>query len=137
MLKKVTPLKIPERRCRSVCFGDRCSATEYAFILLFYIPLKNCPNCRNSDFLHLATNRPISAFIRFRILSRLLVLKPTQGECGENTVVILYLITLPFITSKLHSVYDSPYSLTSRFRISNIDCSILREDNLISSLKVS
>lgn len=46
-------------------------------------------------------------------------------------------IDLPFITSKLHSVYDSPYSLTSRFRISNIDCSILRGDNLISSLNVS
>ena len=48
-----------------------------------------------------------------------------------------YLIILPFITSKLQSVYDSPYSLTSRFKTSNIACSILRGDNLISSLKVS
>lgn len=130
-------MKSPERRCRSVCFGDRCSATEYAFILLKIPPFKNCPKCRNFDFSHIATNRPISAFIRFQILSRLLVLKPTRGKCGENTAVILYLITLPFINSKLHSVYDSPYSLTSRFRISNIDCSILRGDNLISSDSVS
>ena len=41
--------------------------------LLKYLPSKNCPICRNFDFSHLATNRLILAFMRFRILSRLLV----------------------------------------------------------------
>mgnify|MGYP006961981801 CR=1 FL=1 len=64
-------------------------------------------------------------------------LKADTGRMWREYHCYSAFIDLPFITSKLHWVYDSPYSLTSRFRISNIDCSILRGDNLISSLNVS
>lgn len=64
-------------------------------------------------------------------------LKADTGRMWREYHCYSAFIDLPFITSKLHWVYDSPYSLTSRLRISNIDCSILRGDNLISSLNVS
>lgn len=64
-------------------------------------------------------------------------LKADTGRMWQKHSRYSAFIDLPFITSKLHSVYDSPYSLTSRFRISNIACSILRELSFISSPKVS
>ena len=56
------------------------ACTEYAFILLKIPPLKNCPNCRNSDFSHLATSLHVSIFLWFRITFPTSPLKANTGR---------------------------------------------------------
>ena len=124
------------RRCRAVCFGESVLARNTPLSCSIF---RACKNARIAAALIFTFRHksPDSGFYSISDTFPTYHKKADTGQTRQKHRRYFAFIDLPFITSKLHSVYDSPYSLTSRFKISNIDCSILRGDSFISSVIVS